>query len=613
MQNKIDNPGHVLLIYIYMLQYYQRPFFYFNRQIAGQIVSGTSHLRKSFWRLIPEGRYGYLDGRPLFESYLRSLEDRISGTIKLYSTAYWLHLSRRILPNSAGEDKSLITIAANRLILDAAIQKYAPTEFCIHVGKSKEVDVSEIFSGLLMADEFEEERQIVELSPNMIVLTDFTHLNLLEYYNLEKLCYEVWFCGAKLRGLQKGTIIEVDMSSEDIISEFRSEELEKLIASYDERKDDFYSSATGTVFTSDQFDSSSDVFIPILNVNHLPIEKLNVVFETLIGITFSEEYIPNFLLFPISLKKYIVAHLPFEKDFHSKYGVDFRCVLLALAALCYRYFYLLITKESLAIVSVMQRGYEGPVEVDDVLSIVLDFYPSAEALLESKIQYSKEEFKKAITFLSHPKRGEINLIYAGNVRMMVPAGENRLYLDYSLIAEILNNLFYGIDLNPYNFRGYTLESAIQSGKSFLPTKPCKNFKGEMKQVDFSVVVGKLLIIGECKVVAMSIGFYTGDHNAFAYRTRKVVERGISEVDDKARWLADNPIGRNYNLTGIDFILPLVISPFKEFIPSLQSQYWITRNLPRVLTISELRNFLDSRMELDELENKIQIPKSGNQV
>jgi hypothetical protein len=34
-----------------------------------------------------------------------------------------------------------------------------------------------------------------------------------------------------------------------------------------------------------------------------------------------------------------------------------------------------------------------------------------------------------------------------------------------------------------------------------------------------------------------------------------------------------------------------VTPFKEFIPSLEKRYWIRGGLPRVLTTDELREFV----------------------
>lgn len=588
-----------------MLQYYNRPFLYFHKDLNEKIFQGTFYLRKNFWSLIPEGRYSYIDGKQLFEQYFKSIESRIKEITNKYSAAYWLHLSRRILPNSPGTDKSPETILTVRTILNSTIQKYGQTEFCTHVGKSKEVDISKVFNGLLLSDEFEIERKIIELAPNQLILTDFTQLNLVEYYELEKLCYEIWFCEAKMRGLQKGAIIEVDLEDEEFVKEFRNDELAELIASYDSRHSGFFSSETGTVFTNETFDKASDIFIPYLNFQHVTVDELNEFFEKIFNFTTGKEYIPNFLIVPFSMSKYLNAHLPFDIDFQKKNQLPFQSILFVITALCFRYFYISAKKEYPAIVTVLQRGYEGPLELKEILHSIKEFKKHTKHLLKLSYEFSDKEINKAVQYLTIENKSEINLMYSGTLKMFIPVGEKRLYIDYSTIIDILNNLFYDIDLNKHNFRGLTLEMALNETKSFLPTKPCKNNEGREKQIDFSVKIDKLLIIGECKVVARSLGFYTGDIKALQYRNAKVIERGLSEVDEKAQWLAKNPKGRNYSLHDIDYILPIAISPFKEFIPSTNNYYWINKGLPRVVTISELKDFIKVKAK-DGLLNLVKI-------
>jgi hypothetical protein len=575
-----------------MLQYYNRPFLYFHKGLNKEDFNGTNHIRQSFWTLIPKGQYDYVGGKQLFEQYFKSLERRIEEIVSKYSIAYWLHLSRRILPNSLGEDKTPVTILIIRSILNSAIQKYGQNTFCSHVGKSKEIEISKVFNGLLLSDEFEIERRILELGSNQLVLTDFNQLNLIEYYNLEKLCYEVWYCEAKMRALQKGAVIEVDIKDKEFIKEYRTREIDQLITSYDQRKDGgFFSSATGTVFTAQSLDRGSDLFIPYLNLEHVKIDGLNEMFEKVFNFTAGKDYVPNFLLIPIPLSKFIKAHLPFDEDFTEKNGVSFQLIVLVITALCFRYFYISASKKYPAVVTIIQRGYEGPLLYRDIIEEILYYKEHARAILQINFEFSKKQIKKAVEYLTLRKKDKINLMYSGTLKMFLPVGEGRMYIDYSLIIDILNNLFFDIDLNKHNFRGQTLEIAINENKSYLPTKPCKNLIGEKKQIDFSVKMDRLLIIGECKVVAKSLGFYTGDIKALNHRNEKVISRGLSEVDEKANWLAMNPIGRNYNLADIDYILPVVISPFREYIPSLDKYYWINESIPRVLSIFETKELV----------------------
>jgi hypothetical protein len=67
------------------------------------------------------------------------------------------------------------------------------------------------------------------------------------------------------------------------------------------------------------------------------------------------------------------------------------------------------------------------------------------------------------------------------------------------------------------------------------------------------------------------------------------------VEEKARWLAERPIGKNYNVTGFRRILPIAVTPFVEFIPGTESWFWLTQELPRVLTPWELQEALGNHI------------------
>jgi hypothetical protein len=56
---------------------------------------------------------------------------------------------------------------------------------------------------------------------------------------------------------------------------------------------------------------------------------------------------------------------------------------------------------------------------------------------------------------------------------------------------------------------------------------------------------------------------------------------------------EHPKGTNYDITGFSDILPIVVTPFVEYIPSLKSYYWLSKELPRVMTPAELKKALEN--------------------
>jgi len=184
--------------------------------------------------------------------------------------------------------------------------------------------------------------------------------------------------------------------------------------------------------------------------------------------------------------------------------------------------------------------------------------------------------------------------------------ENMYYIDYSKVPVILENLFYDLDLNKQSFRGDTLEEAISNNEPFLPTYPLKAFDNTKKQIDYSIKVGNILIIVECKVVAKASSVYAGSAQSIKYRNKHVVKRALREVDEKANWLQKNNHGKNYNTEGVKYILPIAISPFTEFIPKKERYYWVKKNIPRVLTPKELDTLTKNKLKSTDLFNLVKL-------
>ena len=106
--------------------------------------------------------------------------------------------------------------------------------------------------------------------------------------------------------------------------------------------------------------------------------------------------------------------------------------------------------------------------------------------------------------------------------------------------------------------------------------------GEARQIDASFALGDRLVVAKCRAVSKSVAFKRGDPKATEFRRRKLL-KAFHDVDEKAHWLADHPMGRNYNASTYREILPLVVSPFVEFAPAPTNAYRISDTLSRVTT------------------------------
>ena len=77
-------------------------------------------------------------------------------------------------------------------------------------------------------------------------------------------------------------------------------------------------------------------------------------------------------------------------------------------------------------------------------------------------------------------------------------------------------------------------------------------------------------------------------------------------EEKANWLAIHQVGRNYDIAKYDHILPIAISPFVEFIPSQDTRYWVTKDIPRVLMPGELEQLLNNIHAATNAFNKVSL-------
>lgn len=596
------------------IEYYSRPFMLLGQSLSqyGYDIQKPHEIRKRFWSLLPPRIYEPLEIKPLLKQYNKSIERDLASIISKHSLAYWLHLYRRIGPYPAGLDDQPMTIGLVRAALEAAFQKYAQFTPCNSVGNSKDIPIEKILSGLLISDEFKLEQEIIQESPNQMVLTNFNTLDLLEVYQTEKLAYELWKSTAALRITGKNASITVT-ETESFFFDNRSDELDKLVQIFDKRhrSGDFSSSLTGISFADlINNDSSGKIFIPIYNAGHVSSQKFDELFRKVFKFSLKLPIIFNFVWIPYDIRNYRSSHLLFSEKFKEFHRVELDSVLLVISALHHRAFIGMLKNSLPAVYRYWQRAYEGPVKKQSIINEILGFIPRAAKILDiPDEQINTEKILAAVHFLelTSIKQTSIDLEYPGPHMVFLPYGDEMWFIDYAWLSRLLYNLFVGISPEDQKFKGDILEKVVNFKKSILPTKPCKSLSGDLKQIDASFEMGKRLIIVECKAIKKSIAFDKGESAAIQFRVDKF-NKAVNEVDEKANWLAKHPQGFNYDIRQYEEILPIVISPFIEYVPSLNKFYWLDSDLPRIMTPVEFKSFLDNGKFAENLFNIVKIPQ-----
>jgi len=183
------------------------------------------------------------------------------------------------------------------------------------------------------------------------------------------------------------------------------------------------------------------------------------------------------------------------------------------------------------------------------------------------------------------------LAYPGPHSLLIPYADDRFFVDMAWLLRRLYDLFWGVHIPDQNFKGEALEAITRSIGATYPINVCRKGGRARKQIDAAFAVGPRLVAIECRAKSRAIALDRGDPNAIRQRCRFIVDQSLRDIDEKCSWLAANPVGDNYDIRRFTKLVPVAVSPFVEFVPSPRSHYWLSPHVPRVLTPTELREYL----------------------
>lgn len=615
---------------VFLGEYHRLAFNYLHEQLENSRYNPCSYhpIRNSFWKGISPGNYAPDEGIKFMNDYLYCLENEIAKIISKNSIAYWIHLLRRIACtlSHCGDDRDGgITLMIVRATLEASIQKYGIVEPCNRVGFSGELEIDDILSGFFRKENIEQVINSIILDPRLnlpdyerielkkvlkldvdqvlnflqekpqLVLTNFGFNELKEFYELEKLIFEVWRSFAELRGFYKGASCIVKHNPGDVFED-RDDFLEESIAIFDERNNFDINApftAKGTFYSLTDEENHSITFIPRYNGGKINtksiIESYSKKYSD-VDIHITKDTVSNFIWLPINMYSYYKSNLNYSKAFEKTNKVNFESVLVVFTILLYHV--LANWKDPNFMLKCWQRCYEGPFKKGDI-------FDTLQNDLSNCIEYfgmSKEciDLEKGFDFwaLTEEKKKNIGLSYPGPHSIFIPYGKDRFFIDYAWMDHRLFDLFWNCKISDENFKGTALETLIQGQQELvLPTKECKPFNGDTRQIDASFERNDVLLIIECKSNSRSIGFYKGTKESLNFR-KKRYDEAIKQVDDKANWLIKEIKGTNFDISKYHKIIPIVITPFVEYIPYNERKYWISDEITRILTPAELIDLIE---------------------
>lgn len=574
------------------IDYYKQAFLKFHIELnnMGMLRQLYLYERRIFWKQIPYGVYKYEQAILILEKYSKQIENKIKEIVSKKSFLYWIHVYRRIAPEEPINGATKNEIMHTRRIMEISFQKYGMQKFCSHIARSKKIEISKIFNGLLLTPDYSLERKMVEQAPDMLVLTDFTVMELKEIYDLEKLCYEINLINKAIRIIGKGCLLnyQKDINWYNFSS---TDALDKLMTIYDKRINDngINSSYLGVYYANYVKEKTENYcFFPIYNVGDNSFDLFKELFHSLYDMEFTclINDSPNFIFHGFDIKSYYLSHKEASKSFYETNKISFEAILVVI----YFFFSVIFSKfdKPEFLLNYLFRGYSINSKTDILRLLDKNKKQISKKIGISDISISRNDFDEAISYLTFTdtKKSLLDLNYCSLYYPFYEV-ENNLLIDFSWIFKTFLTLFFRLKMNDQNFKGTILENVIATEDSIIPTSKITALDETSHQIDYSFMKDDVLYILECKVVSMSLDYERGVKKAVEYRTSDVVERALDEVDIKAKWLIEHKEILNKYAPSAKYIVPIGVSAFIEYIPSFDKKYWLNDEIPRVLLPKEV--------------------------
>lgn len=563
--------------------------------------------------LKPSNDYSIIDDISFIELIQKKLEDEINKIVSKKGIYYWFHLYRRFAPGSNFNNESATTIGLYRQMTECSFLKYGSIKSgkeLLVVDKENEVNITEIGSGFYKKAL---EKFNIPVFPNEICyegvyLGEFDFNDLVESCQLERLIYEYWHTTTCLRRLYKGGILRIQ--NNDYFVE-NNETTKKLINLYDERAafGGFASTLGVLLFPKNLSFKKGMSFLPDYNIKNLSLKEypIHKYFHIKVPLEKEKEFIPNFVWAPFDFDYFYCQNRFLEKEFEKEFGFSLACFCYTLFLVCQYAYVSSILNKGIKGYQLIQRAYQHFSCLDEYINWLIDISKSSKLPSLGQYVLNKKELYDVLDKLSFKdkKRGDINLTTRGPRSLIIPFKDNQFIIDYVSVLHILSSQMHFIKNNNPE-KGHIFEDAVidrLNKKGFnlwLCKKEMNHPDGSSKEIDVSFYIKNVLFICEMKCINKSFAFDIGDIEALDFRKKKLI-KALTESEDKVNWLLAHKNGNNYNVPNyIDAFVPLVITPFVEYIWAIDDYLWLTEKIPRICTPFELEQLLADDSLLSDL-------------
>jgi hypothetical protein len=541
------------------------------------------------------------------------LERELQNLIEGKGIYYWFHLYRRFAPGSNFDCDSLRTIALYREITESAFLKYGAAECgaeLVQLEEKGKIAPASIASGLYVEalKDIGLKPPFLHLAPS-VYLGEFDFSNLVELCQIERLAYEYWKTTACLRRLHKGGVLHVEEEHYFVVN---TASTEKLIDAYDRRGSPLCDMTTtsGVMMHPENMLGGGISLCPQYNLERITEETCPQ--HRVFGSSVPESLAANFLWVPVDFDYYYRQHQFCHEQFEQMHGVSLASFVHTLLLVCRQAIANSRFRNGIPGVGLMQRAYQymGSIEDYEKELVWLSTHegmrlPSSGTQALDARQLSS--VLQSVT-LDIQRRSSINLTTRGPRVLLFPARENKLVVDYAAILPILSTYTHFLT-DQVEGKGHLFEDSLKRRlearelELWAFRRLLKHADGSSREIDLAFIVGNALIICELKSISRSFAFEIGETQALEFRKNKLVS-ALDEVDEKVRWLEGRKRGVNYEIPGsVVLLVPIVISPFCEYLWSTDMSLWATEDIPRVCIPSELERLLDE----DHLKDTLSRP------
>lgn len=520
------------------------------------------------------------DGNSFLESYMEFIEGKMKEVISKYTCHELLFWTRRIAPMNV-YNRTDLTVLLYREALNNAITKYGDlkSNFCLDdLGKT----VLPIY-----LKSYKVGNQLTNQICKVIA----------DSYYLEDLASLYIYITQRYRIINKGGRL-----AEDSVWGFDvrgyDDDLRFLIDLYDERTQyNNLLAATGTFIPRKASMKSQYLLLGYRN-------NVNCTLELSIPLGNKKEASKlksNYIPVPIEFNDYVEYVLLFEEEIIKYYEFSPKVFISFVSALSminlsnmegnvnYQY-------------QLFQRAYTFCFSLDEFFEEIIHL---AKELYKAKYGDIPESFSnqshlvfKLLTSDNTPPR-DIELWTGGPRKVIYPTEKNEGIIDYSGLSFVLSTFMFPIsrldgeagNKRSHHFERKTIDfikNDVDKSHFWIGQREIFNLsKTKSKEIDASFYIDNILFIVECKSVNVSFGFEMGGKKALDYRKNKNID-ALNQVEQKVQFLIENKDNLNIPLPEtVEYIIPVVVSPFAEYIWERDKELFISEELPRILTIEEL--------------------------